>query len=404
MNLLLKNCKIVVNGKEFLKHLAIVDGKIEKICSTDVRVIPDAKTKVIDVEEKYVIPGVIDPHVHFREPGFEHKEDLFTGSKAAAKGGITTFIDMPNTKPPTFTIEEMDKKRELAKKSIVNFGFHMGASAQDNNEEIIKAKNVASTKIYMNQTTGNLLVIEDELLKSYFRNSKIVAVHAEEEMCEKAIRFTKDYGKALYICHVSLASEIESVRKAKEAGINIYAEATPHHLSFTKDDVKDSFLMMKPELKTKEDQQELWGAVLDGTIDTIGTDHAPHTFEEKKQGENGPYGVPGVETSLPLMLDAVNAGKITMQRLIELMCNKPAEIFNIKNKGFLKEGLDADITIVDMDLEKEVRDEDIISKCRWTPYAGMKLKGWPIMTIVGGNIVFENNNISLDNYGKKVEF
>lgn len=403
MNLLLKNCKILVNGKEFLKQIAIVDGKIEKITSMNYNIISDAKTEVIDIGGKYVIPGAIDAHVHFREPGMEHKEDFYTGSKAAAKGGITTFIDMPNTKPPTITVEALDEKRKLARKSVTNFGFHFGASVDNNIEEIKNAQNIASVKVFMNVSTGKMLIEDEELLKDVFRNAKFVSVHAEGDMVTKAIKFNKDYGHGLYLCHVTLKSEIAAIRSAKDEGEKVYAEVAPHHLFLSEEDDKSAFTKMLPSLKSKKDQEALWEAIDEGIVDTIGTDHAPHRSEEKNQQEF-PYGVPGVETMLPLLFDAVNKGRLTLDRVIELCCNNPAKIFKIKNKGFLKEEYDADLVVVDMDLEKEVNGGEIISKCKWSPFTGRKLKGWPIMTIVGGNVVFKNNKVSIDHLGKEVEF
>jgi len=397
--MLLKNCRIIENENEVVRDVLIEDGKIKEISENI-----DYDGKVIDVSGKYVLPGVIDPHVHFREPGQTYKEDFLTGSIAAAAGGVTTVLDMPNNKPPTFTIKLLDEKRELAKKSIVNYGFHFGSSADNNIEEIKKANNIPSVKVYMNATTGNLLVEDDNLIKEIFANSKFVSVHAEEEMADKAIRFFEEHGQnGLYICHVSLKSEIDAIAIAKNNNKKeVFAEVAPHHLFFTKEDDKTPLTKIKPFFKTQEDQNALWQAIEDGIVDTIGTDHAPHTLEEKDQ-ENPPTGFPSIETRLPLMLDAVNKGRISLKKVIELCSNNPAKIFGIKNKGFLKQGYDADIVIVDMNLEKEVKNEELLTKQKWTPYKGMTLKGWPIMTIVNGNIVFDNGKIN-DIKGKEVSF
>lgn len=407
MNLLLKNCKIIVNGKEFLKQISVVNGKIESITSNDINIIPDAKTRTIDVKENFVLPGLIDAHVHFREPGMENKENLFTGSKAAVKGGVTTFFDMPNTDPATITLENLNAKRELASKSIANYGFHFGTSQENNIEEIKKVTNVPSTKVFLDVSTGKMIISDDELLKDIFRNSRKVSVHAEGDNVKKAIKYNKDYGHGLYICHVSTKKEIEEIKKSKEnEELNnskhpIHAEVSPHHLFLTEKD-ESKIIKMKPGLKTQQDVDSLWDAINEGIIDTIGSDHAPHQLDEKQK--NDLYGVPGVETILPLMLNAVNEKKITLQKIIELCCINPAKFFGVNNKGELKEDYDADMVIVDMNLNKEITNEGIVSKCKWSPFSGKMIKGWPIMTIIRGNVVFENDKINCSIMGREVEF
>ena len=388
MSLLIKNCKLISDGEEVVKNILISDGKIAKI--SDEIVFAD---RMIDVNKKFVIPGVIDPHVHFREPGLTHKEDFFTGGCAAAAGGITTIIDMPNTKPPTVSAFDLEVKRKLASKSIVNYGFHFGGSVDDNVSEIKKVKNAASIKVFMNVSTGKMLIEDDELLERVFSASSIVAVHAERGMVEKAIKISKRCGNRLYLCHISLGSEVDVLRRYKDS--NIFAEVTPHHLFMTNKDVKrlKGFAEMKPELKSQEDQDELWKAIKEGLIDTIGTDHAPHTIEEKK-AKQYPAGVPGCETSLALMLNAVNEGRTDLTTVVRLMCSNPAKIFGIAGKGKIAVGYDADLTVIDMELEKRVENGRLYTKCGWNPFNGKILKGWPVTTIVGGNIVFHNNKLN----------
>jgi len=388
MSLLIKNCKLISNEQEVIKNILLKDGKIAKI--TDESVYAD---KTIDANFNFIIPGFIDPHVHFREPGLTHKEDFFTGSKAAAAGGITTILDMPNTKPPTVSVWDLEVKRRLAEKSIVNYGFHFGGSVDDNVEEIKKVRNVASTKVFMNVSTGKMLIEDDKLLEKVFSNSEIVAVHAEKEMVEKAIKLSKKCGNRLYLCHLSLAEEIDVLREYKDD--NISAEVTPHHLFLTNKDVKrlGAFAEMKPDLKSQKDQNALWQAIEEGLIDTIGTDHAPHTIQEKK-AKKYPAGVPGCETVLPLILNAVNNGRISLTTVVRMMSTNPARIFGIKNKGRIAVGYDADLVIIDMNLEKKVENNKLFTKCRWSPFNGKILKGWPVTTIVGGNIVFHNNKIN----------
>jgi dihydroorotase len=383
---LIKNAKILVNGNLVEKHIILENHKIREVVDEPVTV-----DKVIDVKGKLVIPGMVDCHVHFREPGLTHKEDFFTGSCAAAKGGVTTVFDMPNTKPPTTSVELLKQKRELAKKSIVNYGLHFGATP-DNSNEIKSAKGVASTKVYMNETTGNLMFERDENLQASFKASKNISVHAEGEAVEKALNIFKSFctkKQQLYLCHISTKKELTMIRKFKKS--NIYVEVTPHHLFLTEEDDKDAFTKMKPVLKTRADQDALWNAVDKGLVATIGSDHAPHTIEEKRS-EKFPYGVPGVETTLPLLFNAVNEKRLTLQKVIELTSENPAKIYNL-NKGKIAEGYDADLVVVDMNLKKEVKNEELLTKCKWSPFNGKILKGWPIMTIVGGNLVYSDNKI-----------
>ncbi len=397
MSLLLKNCKLLTHGLPVIKDIYIANGVIRKIGNLDV-----SAEKVIDVGERFVIPGLIDSHVHFREPGLNHKEDWKTGSYSAVKGGITTVIDMPNTKPPIFTLYDLNKKRELASKSVVNYGFHFGASADDNSLDILNIRNVASTKIYMNNTTGNLLIEDLDLIEKIFMASKMVSTHAEGRQVEEAVEIAKKTNKRLYLCHISLKSEVDFLKQNKSS--NIFCEVTPHHLFLTDADFKKKkgFAKMLPTLKTKKDQNALWDAIESGLIDTIGTDHAPHTIEEKK-AKKYPAGVPGVETMLALMLDAVNKGKISLQKVVEMTSRNPAKIFGIRNKGLLKAGYDADLVIVDMNMKKKVKNDELLTKCRWSPFNNKILKGWPIMTIVNGNIVFDNGHV-YDIKAKEIRF
>ncbi len=393
--MLLKNCRLP-DGK--VKDIEIKEGKIINIKENIETTYP--VDKIIDIKNNLTIPGIIDPHCHFREPGMTHKEDLHTGSKSTAAGGITTFFDMPNTEPPTTTNKLLEEKRELGKKSITNYGFHFGA-ASDNIHEIKKAKNIASTKLFMNITTGKLLIENEKDIKNVFLASKTVSVHAEEEMVERAIKFSKATEKKLYLCHISTKNELEIIKKHKDK--NIFAEVTPHHLFLNQSKDKDNFTKMKPPLRTEEDRLALWKAIESGLIDTIGTDHAPHTIKEKNQKETI-FGVPGCETMLPLMLNEVNKGNITIQKLIELCCHKPAEIFGIKNKGRLEKGYDADITIIDLDKETTIQGNKLFTKCKWSPFEGLKLKGKPVMTIINGNLVFVDGQINETKKGKEVVF
>ena len=415
--MLLKNGTLV-NGEK--KDILIIDGKIAEIA--DYIDLERAKKlslekenkelEILDLEDKYVMPGIIDAHTHMRDPGFTQKEDLETGSKACAKGGITTFADMPNTDPATITLKDLELKRKIAsEKCVVNYAFHFGGSKDDNSSEIKKVKGVLSTKVFLNVSTGKMLVEDNEVLKKIVESSNFLTVHAENEMIEKALEYNKDYGKGLYICHVSSREEMEKIQKAKiDKLLNnekhpVYAEVTPHHL-FLDIDMREStkekelLYRMKPELKTKEDREYLWKSINDGSVDAIGTDHAPHLLSEKL--EKVTFGMPGVETSLGLMLTAYNQGKVTLEKIQELMCENHTKILNIKNKGKLKVGYDADIIVVDLEKEWVVEKKELLSKCAWSPYEGWKLKGKNEITIVNGNVVFLNNKINF-NRGKEVE-
>ncbi|EEY35392.1 dihydroorotase [Pseudoleptotrichia goodfellowii] len=406
--LLLKNGKDVYGEKI---DILIVGEKIEKI-SEEISGKDAENLKIIDLKGNLVMPGIIDVHTHMREPGITHKEDFETGSRACAKGGITTFYDMPNTVPPTVTLENLIiKKKAAAEKSIVNFGFHFGGSKNNNIEEIrkvLKEKEANTVKIFMNVTTGEMLIEDEELLKEIFRNSDLVPVHAEHEMIDKALLLNKEYGHGLYVCHIPSKEELVKVIEAKKnPEMNnekhpVYVEVTPHHL-FLNEKIRESsernkmLLRMKPELRTEQDNEFLWKALINGDIDTVGTDHAPHLISEKL--EKVTFGMPGVETSLALMLTEYNKGKITLEKIQKVMCENPAKIMKIEKRGKLKEGYYADIIVIDLNKEWIVKNEDCESKCKWSPYENWKLKGKNIMTVVNGNIVYENEKIR-ENEGK----
>ncbi len=373
----------------------------------------------LDFSGLTAIPALIDPHVHFRVPGGEHKEDWKTAAVAALHGGVTTVCDMPNNSPPCTTIEALNEKKRLIDaqlKSVdipLRYGLYFGADKAHFNEIAAASSSCVALKIFMGCSTGGLVIDTDEALDEAFRLAAeagmLVAVHAEDEALlakardefagaadpalhsrmrpkeaairatAKAIGLARKHGASLYILHMSTKEEAALVRAAKQEGLPVYAEATTHHLFLTEEDYAafGTLVQMNPPLRSKEDQEALWEAILDGTIDTIGTDHAPHTLEEKNQPfGKAPSGIPGVETLLPLMLDAVHHGKLTLEKLIDLTHTNPRKIFNLPPND--------DIVLVDLDMEMTVTDEMIKSKCGWTPYRGRTLRGWPEYVILDG--------------------
>lgn len=398
--MLLKNCRVLYHGEEDIKDILVEKGKITKIyrCSEVEELDID---EIIDMDGNWVLPGVIDVHTHMRDPGLSYKEDFETGSKACAKGGVTTFIDMPNTVPNTTTKEILDAKESNSKnKSYVDYGFHFGGSKLDNSEEIKKVRDrVASTKIFLNMSTGDMLVEEEKVLENLFKESKIISVHAEEEMVDKAIDLARKFRKPLYLCHLSKKSEVEKLRAAKKEGLKIYGEVAPHHL-FLDSSMANSLLIMKPELKSKKDNEALWLGLEDGTIDTIGTDHAPHTLEEKNSKTT--YGIPGVENSLEMMLKELNK-KIDMKTLQKVMSENPAKIFGILGKGKIEIGYDADLVVVDLNNKEIIKNEDVISKCGWTPYSGIVGGGKVLLTMVRGHLVYDGKNF-IEKIGEGVNY
>ena len=405
MPLVIKNCRILIKGRVYSKNILIKKGKIAKISSKEI-----FADSTIDAKNNFVLPGLIDCHVHFREPGLTHKEDFLTGSMAAAKGGVTTVLDMPNTIPPTVTLDALKQKRKLAAKSIVNYGLHFGA-ANSNLEEIKKAENIASVKVYMDYTTGDLKVDDYELIRDVLNASPITVFHAEGENVKNAldILIKNKIKNRIHFAHVSSEKELKYAKSGSELKISkrelqVSVEVTPHHLFMNEKDLQElgAFAEMKPRLKTEHDQKALWDGIKSGMVDIIATDHAPHLREEKERA-NYPFGVPGVETMLPLLLNAFNAGRMSLQDIIRLCCENPAKVFGIKNRGFIKEGYDADLVICDLDKRQAVRDEDLLTKCKWSPYEGKVLKGWPLTTIVNGNVVYDKGEI-FDVKAKEVIF
>ena len=427
-DLVIKNSKLVFPEKIVDAGLVIENGRIKRI--TKDRNLPDAE-RVIDAQGNYILPGLIDVHVHFREPGASSKEDWFTGSSAAVAGGITTVLDMPNTQPSTTTIQNLGQKREIAKsKAIVDYGFHFGATA-DNSDELSRLGNdTASVKFYMSATTGSLKIDNDALIfeeLKILKDKKILATaHAENrdmvrywfdklkekekvdaldyansrpnicaaDALNRMVFLSKILGNSVHFCHVSTREELEILKNSKNNRVT--AEVTPHHLFLTREDIKElgNYSKVNPPLRSREDQKELWNAIHSGVIDIIATDHAPHLPEEKERDILiASAGMPGLETMLPLLLNEVNKGNLNLIELSRLTAINPARIFRIRNKGVIQEGYDADLVIIDLKKEAKVDNSKLLTKCGWSPFDGRKLKGWPIKTFVRGNLVFDEGSI-----------
>ena len=374
---------------------------------------------MIDASGKHLIPGVIDDQVHFREPGLTEKEDLAHATRACAKGGVTSFLEMPNTVPNTTSVQALHEKLELAStRCIVNYGFYIGATP-DNVEELKNARRTPGIKIFIGSSTGNLLVDEQEALERIFAETTLtICAHCEDETTvranaakyadstnvadhskvrdheaaliatKRAIDLAHRHNHRFHVLHVSTAAEVDLIA---EAGDLITAEVCPHHLFFNVDDYErlGSLVKMNPSIKTAADNKRLWEGLLDGTIGVVATDHAPHTMEEKQLPyPKCPSGLPAVENYLALMLNEVNNGRLTLETLVARMCEAPAKVWDIKNKGRIKEGYDADLVLVDMNLQQEIFNEDQQTKCGWSPWHGTKLKGWAVQTFVMGQEVY----------------
>ncbi|MFA5134827.1 MAG: dihydroorotase [Patescibacteria group bacterium] len=424
----IKNCRLAAGN---VTDIQIEQGVIVKIGR------PLSGGDEIDTRHGTVLPGVIDAHVHFREPGGEHKEDWATGSAAAASGGVTTVLDMPNTNPPTVDEPSLAIKRERAQQSLVNYGFFLGATTK-NSEAIKTVRDVAGVKIYVGSSTGNLLVSEDDDIEKLFAIPSIQwVIHAEDESrirensrqigrsedpaahsqirdpqtaveaVRRVIALARKTNARIHICHVSTKEELSFIDAARHEGVAITCEVSPHHLFLNEAAYRMQFTFVKvnPPIRTAEDNAALIQGLAAGTIDIVATDHAPHTREEKNQHPiDAPSGMPEVETSLPLLLNLVNHGGLTLERLQQITAERPAELFRLRGKGRIAVGYDADITVVDMQKKQRVSKNMIRSKCGWSPYEGQMLTGWPVMTMVNGNVVYSNGTLNDRFKGKEVMY
>ena len=426
---LIKHAKIVNEGTITEGDVFIENGIIAEIADSISAKSPDLT--IIDAEGKYLIPGIIDDQVHFREPGLTHKETIEMGSRAAIAGGITSFIEMPNTNPQTTTIEKLQEKFDLAKNtSYANYSFMFGGT-NDNLEEILKVdpKTTAALKLFLGSSTGNMLVDDSKVLEQIFSKSPLmIAVHCEdeatiqknlaecverygddipielhpkirsEEACyissSKAVALAKKTGARLHVFHISTAKELKLFdNKLPLKDKKITAEVCVHHLWFNDSDYqkKGTFIKWNPAIKTKKDQDALLKGLLDNLIDVIATDHAPHTKEEKKNVyTKAPSGGPLVQHALPAMLQMHHQEKISLEKIVEKMCHNPAILFQIEKRGFIKEGYKADLVLIDLNAPWAVQPSNTVYKCGWSPFDGVTFKSRVTHTFVNGNLVYNN--------------
>ena len=438
---LIKNGRLINNGDIFECDVLIEGSYIEKID----RDISDSSAEVIDVAEQYVLPGIIDDQVHFREPGLTHKGNIATESRAAVAGGITTFMEQPNTNPQTTTIERLEAKFNLAvDNSFANYSFLFGGT-NDNLEEIkrIDKKACSGIKLFLGSSTGDMLVDNEEVIEEIFRNTEmVISAHCEdeatirgnlerfknkygddipvkyhpeirsEEACylssSKAIELAKKTGARLHVFHLSTGKETELFRNdipLKDKKIT--AEVCIHHLWFSDVDyeTKGNLIKWNPAVKTAADRETLWKALLDGRIDVVATDHAPHTFKEKDTiYTNAPSGGPLVQHALPAMLEKFHDGVVSLEKIVEKMCHNPAILFDIERRGFLKEGYFADLAIVDLNRPWQVSKENIAYKCGWSPFERITFKSRISHTFVNGHLAYENGKFSETPNGMRLTF
>ncbi|OYZ53603.1 MAG: dihydroorotase [Sphingobacteriales bacterium 24-40-4] len=432
---------MVNEGRTFIGDVFIKNGLIEQIGSS----LNMAADKVINAEGLHLFPGCIDDQVHFREPGLTHKADIFTESRAAIAGGITSFMEMPNTVPNTLTQELLEDKYQIAgRTSAANYSFFMGAG-NDNLEQVLKTdpKNVCGIKVFMGSSTGNMLVDNEKTLDGIFsRTPMLVATHCEDEATIRAnaerfnlqygddltpemhplirnaeacfissslaVGLAKKYNTRLHILHISTAIETSlfdnSIPLEKK---RITSEACIHHLWFSDADYakKGNWIKWNPAIKTAADRDEIFKAVLDDRIDVIATDHAPHTIEEKSQPySKAPSGGPLVQHALIAMLEFYKQGKISLEKIVEKMAHSPAICFQIENRGFIREGYWADLVLVDLNKRSTVNRANVLSKCGWSPFEGQTFASSVVSTIVSGNLVYENGKITDGVFGKRLVF
>lgn len=435
---------VLIRGGRIASSSGIAEGDVG-IVGDRIAAVGDlagaSAAQVIDARHLVVMPGVIDTQVHFREPGLEHKEDLATGTLAALCGGVTAILEMPNTDPTTTTPEALaDKLARAAGRASCHFGFFVGASTQ-NTEHLAEYERLPGTpgiKIFMGSSTGPLLVGEDEELRRALASGrKRVPIHAEDEPRNKAaraaytgndprdhpiirdaesarlattriLRLSEETGRPVHILHVSTADEPPLIAEAKRRGLNTTAEVTPQHLFFAAPDCYErlgTLAQMNPPIRSAEHREGLWGALAEGVFDVFGSDHAPHTLEEKAKPYPGsPSGMPGVQTLLPVLLTFAAQGRLRLEKVVQMACEKPAELYNIVDRGRIQAGAFADITLVDPDRSYVFERSMVRSKCGWSPYEGETLTGHVQCVLVNGQIAYQDGEPVGNPQGQMLDF
>ena len=445
MKTLIKNATIINEGLKFKGNILIEGEKIKKIFS---EAIPSGidltAVEIVDASGLYLIPGVIDDQVHFREPGLTHKGDIFTESRAAVAGGITTYMEMPNTNPPAVTQDLLEEKYKRASEvSAANYSFYMGA-ANDNLDEVLKTNpsKVCGIKVFMGSSTGNMLVDNENTLSEIFKNAPtLVATHCEDEKTilknieiargrygenvpmsrhahirsdeacylssSKAVELATKFNTRLHVLHLTSAKEMNLFNAGKVTDKKITAEVCVHHLWFDEMDYIKLGTKIKwnPSIKSKKDKEALWEALLADKIDVIATDHAPHTIEEKNNTYfKAPSGGPLVQHSLVAMLEMSRKGFISVEKVIQKMCHAPADLFRIEKRGYIREGYFADLVLVDPNQSWVVSPENILYKCGWSPFEGVEFSNKVVATYINGVPAFKNNKINESVKGKRISF
>lgn len=429
MKTLIRHAQVVLPESTERINVLIENGKVAALD------VPDGASadEVIDASGLHLIPGVVDDQVHFREPGLTHKEDLLTATRACAKGGVTSFLEMPNTKPTTTSVAALESKLGLAAgRCVVNYGFYIGATPE-NVAELARATRTPGIKIFIGSSTGDLLVDEQSALERIFAETTLpICAHCEDEATvranaariaggssvadhsrirdnaaaliatKRAVDLAERHRHRFHVLHVSTAEEVQFLRGTSDL---ITAEACPHHLFFTVDDYDrlGSLIQMNPSIKSRADAAAVWQGLLDGTLEVIATDHAPHTSEEKRQPyPKSPSGLPAVENSLALMLNQVSLGLCSLRQVVSWMCEAPARVWNLHQKGAIREGWDADLVLVDLNRTAVVRNEEQLTKCGWTPWDGVSLTGWPVRTFVHGQTVYCDGRVVGEGTGREI--
>ncbi|MFN5314895.1 MAG: dihydroorotase [Planctomyces sp.] len=429
MKTLIRHAQVVLPESTERINVLIENGKVAALD------VPDGASadEVIDASGLHLIPGVVDDQVHFREPGLTHKEDLLTATRACAKGGVTSFLEMPNTKPTTTSVAALESKLGLAAgRCVVNYGFYIGATPE-NVAELARATRTPGIKIFIGSSTGDLLVDEQSALERIFAETTLpICAHCEDEATvranaarigggssvadhsrirdnaaaliatKRAVDLAERHRHRFHVLHVSTAEEVQFLRGTSDL---ITAEACPHHLFFTVDDYDrlGSLIQMNPSIKSRADAAAVWQGLLDGTLEVIATDHAPHTPEEKRQPyPKSPSGLPAVENSLALMLNQVSLGLCSLRQVVSWMCEAPARVWNLHQKGAIREGWDADLVLVDLNRTAVVRNEEQLTKCGWTPWDGVSLTGWPVRTLVHGQTVYCDGRVVGEGTGREI--